>query len=72
MDLKFEKRFDEHEKEIKRLKEELKKNPENLFLKSRIRQMEDELFDYVKKSGREYQKLMLTDQETEEDHDRAA
>jgi hypothetical protein len=72
MDLKFEKYFDEHVKEIKSLTEELKKNPENVLVRSRIKEMEKALFDYVKKSAREYGDLILTDEETKEDHDLAA
>jgi hypothetical protein len=72
MDLKFERYFDKHLKKIKSLTEELKKNPENIFIKSRIKEMEKDLFDYVKKSAREYGDLILTDEETKEDHDRAA
>ena len=72
MDLKFEKYFDEHVKEIKSLTEELKKNPENLLIKSRIKEMEKELFNYVKKSGREFGNLILTDEEIKEEPNQAA
>ena len=61
--MSFEKVYDRRAKKISKLREALKANPDNDALKAIIESEEESLFRYIRKSGKELQKLMIYQQE---------